>query len=197
MTRIVVPAKEGRGIRLKPGTRFRCVDLEGRQCGDLFAFCADDVSEYASAEHTRVFNSRLFPQIGEPFVTNRRRPILTFLEDASPGKHDMLMAACDTTRYQLLGVKGWHPSCQENMQKVMAGLGHDQVEVPQPINVFMDIPVGDDGHLGWPPGGSEPGDSITLRTELDCYVVLTACAQDILPINDYNPTSLAIDVLDG
>ncbi len=109
----------------------------------------------------------------------------------------MLMAACDSTRYQLLGVKGWHPSCQENMQKVMAGLGHDKVEVPQPINVFMDIPVGGDGILGWPRGRSEPGDSITLRTELDCYVVLTACAQDILPINDRNPTSLAIDVLDG
>jgi uncharacterized protein YcgI (DUF1989 family) len=135
--------------------------------------------------------------MGEPFVTNRRRPILTFLEDASLGKHDMLMAACDSTRYHLLGVKGWHPSCQENMQKVMAVLGHDQVEVPQPINVFMDIPVGDDGSLGWPPGRSEPGDSITFRAELDCYIVLTACAQDILPINDHNPTSLAIDVLDG
>jgi uncharacterized protein YcgI (DUF1989 family) len=109
----------------------------------------------------------------------------------------MLMAACDPTRYQLLGVKGWHPSCQENMQKVMAGLGHDQVEVPQPINVFMDIPVGGDGSLGWPRGQSKPGDSIAFRTELDCYIVLTACAQDILPINDHNPTSVAIDVLDG
>ena len=141
--------------------------------------------------------SRLFPRLGEVFVTNRRRPILTFLEDASPGTHDMLMAACDPTRYRLLGVPGWHPSCQENLQKVMAGLGHPTVEVPQPINVFMNIPVGEDGSLGWPPGRSRPGDSITLRTELDCYVVLTACAQDILPINDHNPTAMAIDVLDG
>ena len=182
---------------LKSGTRFRCVDLEGRQCGDLFAFCAADVREYASAEHTRVFVGRLFPRIGEPFVTNRRRPILTFEHDASPGKHDMLVAACDPVRYQLLGVSGWHPSSQENMQKVMAGFGYPEVEVPQPINVFLDIPIGQDGALDWPPGRSEPGDSITLRTELDCYIVLTACAQDILPINDRNPTAMAIDVLDG
>ncbi len=180
---------------LKSGTRFRCVDLEGRQCGDLFAFCAADVCEYASAEHTRVFVGRLFPRIGQPFVTNRRRPILTFEDDASPGKHDMLVAACDPVRYQLLGVPGWHPSCQENMHKVMVGFGHPEVEVPQPINVFLDIPIGQNGDLDWQPGRSKPGDSITLRTELDCYVVLTACAQDILPINDRNPTAMAIDVL--
>ncbi|HYM95715.1 MAG TPA: urea carboxylase-associated family protein [Candidatus Sulfotelmatobacter sp.] len=195
--RLVVPAREGRGVRLEAGRKFRCIDLEGRQCGDLFAFSVADVSEYASAEHTRAFNGRLFPRIGEPFVTNRRRPILTYIADASPGRHDMLMAACDPTRYQLLGVEGWHASCQENMRKVMAGFGHDQVEVPQPINVFMDVPVGQDGTLEWRVGPSQPGDTVTFRTELDCYIVLTACAQDILPVNDRNPTSMAIEVLGG
>jgi uncharacterized protein YcgI (DUF1989 family) len=160
----------------------------------LFAFNAADVREYASAEHTRVFTGRLFPRIGEPFVTNRRRPILTFLEDASPGKHDMLMAACDPTRYQMLGVEGWHASCQENLQTVMAGLGHDHVEVPQPINIFMEVPVAADGVLEFVPGRSRPGDAVTFRVELDCYVVLTACAQDVTSINDHNPTSLAIEV---
>ncbi len=193
--RIVVPAKEGRGIRLDAGTKFRCIDLEGRQCGDLFAFSVADVSEYASAEHTRAFNGRLFPKIGEPIVSNRRRPILTYMEDASPGRHDMLMAACDPTRYKLLGVEGWHASCQENLQKVMAGFGQDHIDVPQPINVFMDVPVGKDGTLEWTRGASKPGDSITFLAEQDCYIVLTACAQDILPVNDQNPTSMAIEVL--
>jgi uncharacterized protein len=193
--RIVIPAREGRGTRLHAGDRFRCIDLEGHQCGDLFAFCSDDVSEYASAEHTRVYLNRLFPRPGEVFVTNRRRPILTFEEDLTPGKHDMLVAACDPTRFQLLGVHGWHPSCQENMQKVMAEFGQPHVEVPQPINIFTNIPISNDGTLDWQPALTEPGDSITLRAELDCYVVLTACAQDILPINDKNPTALALEVL--
>jgi len=184
-------------VRLSAGARIRCVDLEGRQCGDLFVFSATDVNEYASAEHTRVFVNRLFPRVGEPFVTNRRRPILTFEADASPGRHDMLAAACDPTRYALLGVKGWHASCQENLQKVMAGLGHERVEVPQPINLFMDIRLREDGSFDWQQGPSKAGDSVTLRAELDCYLVLTACAQDLNPINDFKPTSLAIDVLDG
>jgi uncharacterized protein YcgI (DUF1989 family) len=195
--RIVVPAKEGRGVRLDAGTKFRCIDLEGKQCGDLFAFSVADIGEYASAEHTRAFSGRLFPRIGDPFVTNRRRPILTLIEDDSPGKHDMLMAACDPTRYQLLGVEGWHPSCQENLQKVMAGFGFDHIEVPQPINIFMDVPVGKDGTLEWRIGPTKAGDSVTFRSELECFIVLTACSQDILPVNDRNPTSMAIEVLSG
>ena len=195
--RIVIPAKEGRGVRLDAGTKFRCIDLEGKQCGDLFAFSVADIGEYASAEHTRAFNGRLFPGISDPFVTNRRRPILTLIEDDSPGKHDMLMAACDPTRYQLLGVEGWHPSCQENLQKVMVGFGFDRIEVPQPINIFMDVPVGKDGTLEWRTGPTKAGDSVTFRTEQDCYIVLTACSQDILPVNDRNPTSMAIEVLSG
>jgi uncharacterized protein YcgI (DUF1989 family) len=41
------------------GTEFRVVDVEGGQVGDLFAFCADDVGEYASASHTRPAIGRL------------------------------------------------------------------------------------------------------------------------------------------
>jgi uncharacterized protein len=160
-------------------------------------FCASDVSEFASAEHTRVSCGRLFPRVGEQFVTNRRRPILTFLEDASPGTHDMLVAACDPTRFQLLGVTGWHASCQENLRKVMSGFGQPDVEVPQPINLFTNIPVSEDGTLDWRPALTAPGDSVTFRAELDCYIVLSACPQDILPINDKNPTGMALEVLDG
>ena len=109
----------------------------------------------------------------------------------------MLIAACDPSRFSLLGVKDWHPSCQENLEKVMARLGFPDVEIPSPINLFTNIPVAPDGTLSWEPALTEAGDSITLRAEMDCIVVLTACSQDILPINDKDPTALAIDVLDG
>jgi uncharacterized protein YcgI (DUF1989 family) len=146
---VLVPAREARAVRVPPGGRFRVVDLEGGQVVDLFAFAAGDVGEYASAEHTRIWVNRLFPRVGEVFVTNRRRPILSFERDDSPGVHDMLCAACDPTRYRLLGVAGWHASCQENLQRAMAALGHDRVEVPQPINLFMAVRVEPDGSLAW------------------------------------------------
>jgi uncharacterized protein YcgI (DUF1989 family) len=193
--RVVVPAREGRGIRIEAGQRFRIVDLDGRQCGDLFAFKADDVREYASAEHTRVHVNRLFPLPGECFVTNRRRPILLFEADETPGVHDMLVAACDPTRFADLGVDGWHASCQENLERVMEELGHPSIEVPQPINLFTNVRLTPQLGLEWLPALTNAGDSVTLRAEVDCQVVLSACPQDIVAINDRRPGPLAIDVL--
>ena len=115
MTRIDIPPREGRAVRVAPGSGFRAIDLEGGQFGDLFAFLADDVPEYHAAEHTRVHVDRLFPRPGEHFVTNHRRPILLLEDDETPGIHDMLIAACDPARYTGLGVDGWHASCQENL----------------------------------------------------------------------------------
>jgi uncharacterized protein YcgI (DUF1989 family) len=194
MRTIDVPAREGRGVRVAAGQRFRVVDVEGGQVADTFAFRADDVSEYHSAEHTRAHVSRLFPRLGEPFVTNRRRPILVLEEDASPGVHDMLCAACDRERYAGLGVDGWHASCQENLRSAMAELGFEHVEVPQPINLFMNIPVRGGGELGWEPAPTRPGDAVTLRAEMDCVVVVSACPQDIVPINHNQPTPIAIQL---
>ena len=193
--RLTVPAREGVAVRVRAGQSFRVIDQEGRQCGDLFAFCADDVSEYASAEHTRVHVNRLFPRVGEHFVTNWRRPILFFAADHSPGVHDMLVAACDPTRYAGLGVQGWHASCQENLLTAMRRLGFARVEVPQPINLFTNIPLAADGRLEWRPALTRPGDSVVLRAELDCHIVLSACPQDVVAINDTHPTALAIELL--
>lgn len=196
MTTIDVPAREGRGVRVAAGQRFRVIDVEGGQVADTFAFRADDVSEFHSAEHTRVHVSRLFPRVGEPFVTNRRRPILVLDEDRTPGVHDMLCAACDPERYAGLGVAGWHASCRENLERAMAQLGHPRIEVPQPINLFMNIPVGDAGGLGWEPAPTAAGDYVALRAEMDCLVVVSACPQDIVAINGKNPTAVAIELLD-
>ena len=63
MTRIEVPASEARTARVAAGERFRILNVEGCQCVDFWAIVADDTTEWASAEHTRVENSRLFPVV--------------------------------------------------------------------------------------------------------------------------------------
>jgi uncharacterized protein YcgI (DUF1989 family) len=192
---ILVPAREGRAIEIPRETRFRIVDVEGGQVVDLFAFVARDVDEYLSAEHTRVYVNRLFPRVGQVFVTNRRASILSFEEDASPGVHDMLFAACDPIRYRLLGVEGWHASCQENLESAMRELGFPQVKTPQPANLFMSVRFEDDGTIALDPAPTKAGDSVTFRAELDTIVVASACPQDLNEINHFNPTPVAIEIL--
>jgi uncharacterized protein len=193
--RVVVPAGKGRAVSIAAGQCFRVVDVEGGQVADAFAFCADNPSEYLSAEHTRVGLSRLFPEVGQSFLTNRRRPILAFVEDGSPGIHDMLCAACDPTRYSTLGFDGWHASCEENLRNAMLALGHANVEIPQPVNLFMNTPVLDDGQtIGWAEAQTRAGDFVELLAELDCIVCVSACPQDLNPINGRQPTAVAIEL---
>ena len=47
----------------------------------------------------------------------------------------------------------------------------------------MYIPWTPAGGLSFDPPTSKPGDHVTLKAELDCIVALSACPQDILPIN--------------
>ena len=135
LERIEVPAREGRALRVAAGRAFRVIDVAGGQVGDLFAFASPD--EYLSASHTRAHARRLFPAVGEAFHSNRRRPLLELVADDSPGVHDMLIAACDPERYRELGVHEPHASCAENLLRAFPGAPF----VPQPVNLFMNIPV--------------------------------------------------------
>ncbi|WP_345360128.1 urea carboxylase-associated family protein [Actinoallomurus liliacearum] len=194
--RTVVPARDARAVRLAAGDRVRVVDLEGRQVGDVFCFAAEDPSEALSAAHTRTQLGRLFPALWESFVTDRRRPILTLVDDTSPGVHDMLIAACDPARYQALGVEGRHASCAENLHRALGEVGLRTAVVPQPVNVFMRISIEEDGGLTWLPALSLPGDSVTFEAAMDCVLVVSACPQDVVGINGGNePTALALDLL--
>jgi uncharacterized protein YcgI (DUF1989 family) len=192
---IEVPAREGRGVRLTAGQRFRVVDVEGGQVGDLFAFNAADPSECSSASHTRPHNRRAFPAPGQAFVTNRRRRILLVEEDTSSGVHDLLIAACDPERYRQLGVEGPHASCAENMARGLADIGVNVADTPQPINLFMNVAVHDDGTISLETSPSRAGDYVQFRAEMDCAVALSACPFDVFPISRDGTTGLRIEVL--
>jgi uncharacterized protein len=189
-----VPGGEGRAAVVGEGQCFRVVDVAGGQVGDLFAVAAADPGEFASASHTRVAIGKLFPGPGDPVLTNRRRPILSVTEDTSPGRHDMLYAACDPARYASLGVTGPHRSCAGNLAEVLRDRGLDLTAVPQPLNIFMDVRPRPDGTIVSAPASSRPGDYIAFRATQDCLVVLSSCPMDIVPISSGGITPLELQV---
>ena len=44
------------------------------------------------------------------------------------------------------------------------------------------------------PAPTGAGDSVTLRAEMDTIVVVSACPQDLVPINSGDPTEIAPEV---
>ncbi|HEY2693247.1 MAG TPA: urea carboxylase-associated family protein [Streptosporangiaceae bacterium] len=189
-----VPGGEGRAVRLREGQRVRAVDVAGGQVGDLFAFAAADPDEYASASHTRVGIAKLFPLPGDLVLTNRRRPILSVIEDTSPGRHDMLYAACDPARYAGLGAPPAHRSCAGNLGEALHGEGLSLSTVPQPLNIFMDVRPNPDGTIVSAPASTQAGDYIAFQAAQDCLVVLSSCPMDIVPISTGGITPLELQV---
>ncbi|MBQ0132296.1 MAG: urea carboxylase-associated family protein, partial [Comamonas sp.] len=145
--RYEVPARHGRAVRLNKGQSIKIINTHGSQVCDTWAFKADDLSEFMSMEHARAVIDRIIPVPGDPLATNRRRAILTLLEDTSPGVHDTLIAACDAYRYQNLGVTEYHDNCADNMRLALKAIGMRAREVPQPLNLWMNIPVGRDNGI--------------------------------------------------
>jgi uncharacterized protein YcgI (DUF1989 family) len=200
--RILVPARHGKAVWLRVSQAVRVINTYGTQVVDCWAWNAYDLNEHMSMEASRVWTQRLNPRVGDTFVTVLRQPILTVVEDTSPGVHDTFMAACCRHRYTLLGVHGYHRNCRDNMFEAMQALG---VTVPAPIlasfNIFMNIAVQPDGiSLNTLPTVTKAGDYITLRAEMDCYVAFSACPQDIVTIQgggENTPRDVELEILDG
>ena len=196
-SRITIPARRGNAITLKRGQHIKVINTHGQQVVDTWAFNSAALSECMSMEHTRTALSRIHMHIGDSLVTNQRRPILTLVEDTSPGVHDTLIAACDRYRYALLGCTTYHDNCTDNLAAALAELRLQTPETPSPWNLFMNIPVQADGSLSFEPPVCKPEDYVLLRAELDCVVAFSACPQDMVPINGVacRPTEVHIELL--
>jgi|TARA_B100000446_G_scaffold120445_1_gene112395 uncharacterized protein YcgI (DUF1989 family) len=198
---VIIPARGGKAAFVEAGQRIRVINTHGQQVVDTWAFRRDELTEFMSMEHSRTFLSRIMARVGDSMVTNHRRPILTLVEDTtvegdSAGIHDTLLAACDRYRYELLGCEGYHDNCTDNLAAALAELGLTPPETPSPWNLFMNIPVASDGTVSFQAPVSRPGDSVTLRAEMDCVVAFSACPQDIVPINgvDCIPTEAHLQI---
>ena len=114
-------------------------------------------------EHTRAALRRLVPRVGDAIYSTRRRPLVTLVQDTSPGVHDTLIAACDPERYRLLGGAPDHRSCAQNFAEAIAEHGRSLPRAPAPLNLFMAIPWSEDGELEFAPSPAQAGDSVTFR----------------------------------
>ena len=198
MAIVEIPARKGKATRVRKGQRIKIINTKGQQVVDTWAFNATDLKEFMSMEHTRAAIMAIMAKPGDSYVTNKRRPILTMVEDTSGGIHDTMVAACDRYRYELLGAKGHHDNCTDNLAAGMQALGLTAPETPSPLNLFMNIPVLPGNKIDFLPPVSTPGSYVTLRAEMDCVVAFSACPQDMTPINGPNmkPTEAHFEVLD-
>ena len=183
-----IPAREGRAVVLRTNQLLTIVNIHGSQVCDFWAFNLHDDDEYLSMPHVHSSISHVTPSAGDSLVSCKRNSLLIFTTDTSPGVHDTLIAACDVQRYQKLGVKGYHDNCTDNLRMAMIAIGRHVRHIPSPLNIWMNTPVGVNGAISWLPPVSHAGDEVAFRAEVDVIVVMSACPQDLVPVNGSDNT---------
>jgi uncharacterized protein YcgI (DUF1989 family) len=194
---VTIPAGHGRAFTLRAGARAKISLTDGPQVVDAWAFCFPEFDEFVSCEHTRSCLEKLRPAVGDALYSNRRIPLLTVIEDSSPGIHDLLLSACDARRYALLGHKGPHRSCANNLREALAEAGHEAPELPSPVNLFENVSIATDGTLRIEPPVAKKGDAVALQAERDLVLVLSCCPMDIVPTNgaDLAPKPVSVSII--
>ena len=178
-----IPGYEGRAVRIDQGCTFRVIDVEGCQIADMFVISADDHREVFSPALTRQVIFRLTPKPGDFIYSNRRRPMLSFLNDTSPGRHDMTFAPCDPDFYVDLGGDASHPNCRDNFYKAAGELDINMEPPPDPFNLFQNTVPKADGDFEVGQTLSKAGDYVEFLAQMDVIVVVTACSAD-LPVDN-------------
>ncbi len=177
-----IPGGQGRAVALAAGQALRLRNTFGSQVVDTWALSAADPSEYLSVEQTRRMNAGLFVRQGQSYWSNRRNRMLTLEEDSFPGTHDMLIACCDPWLYRHFDCPEGHRSCHSNFLEATRSLGLEPPLVPNPVNLWMNVPVSGEAIDVTTPL-SRSGDHVLLRAERELTLVFSACPMDITPIN--------------
>ena len=188
---VVVPAGHGYALTLLGGALLTVRQSTGQQVVDLIAFREDDATEYLSPGQTVASLGRLWPAVGQRFLSNRRTPLLEMVED-TVGRHDLVIAACDPWRYRYdFGVAD-HRSCSDNFLEVLAPYGLERHRLPPPVNLFQNMRYHEDGRVEFRTSLAGAGDYVVPRALVPLLVGVSACPMDLNPISGGRPSDVTL-----
>ena len=175
MTQRIAP-RTGAAFELDAGDALVVIDPEGGQVSDLLAYARADIREVISNGRTFDYEETISLTTGNTLWSNRSNPMLE-IEDDTGGTHDFLLTPCseDTFRH-FYPDKPVHRGCFGNLAEALAPWGVEPDAIPTAFNVFMNVPVAQDGSLEVVRPDTTPGVMIRLRAKMDLVIGLTACS---------------------
>jgi urea carboxylase-associated protein 1 len=191
----VVPAGDGRLVRLEAGEHLRILDLEGNQAADTLFYAAEDVGSRYSAAATIRSEGNVYLRAGSTLVDGDGVALVTITGDTC-GRHDTLGGACsqesNVVRY---GEHTRHMhACRNTFLRV--ALEHGEVlgkrDLAANVNFFMNVPLTPEGGLTFEDGISSKGAYVEVRAERPVLVLLSNCPQLNNPCNGYDPTPVRL-----
>jgi uncharacterized protein YcgI (DUF1989 family) len=157
------------------GHQISVVDVKGGQVADFIVFNLKDPRERLSQSQTMVFNGQtLSLGKGYSLYSTKQNKMMTIIED-SCGRHDIMHPPCNRKILRDYLSDGDRDGCEEHLTGEMEKLGIDPALLPYPFNVFQNT-VMEGYRARVDPPISKAGDFVTLRSEMDCIVIVSSCA---------------------
>ena len=135
--------------------------ITGRSVIDFNAFKRDDIKEYFDTARTRIYNLNMYPTKGHRLFSKQNNPMMRMLEDgfAGIGLHDL---------------QSGH-GCADAMLQVLAPLSISFDDLPDPMGLFRNLDISQDGRIRPMPKGPPEPVSIDLEAEIDLSCAIMNC----------------------
>lgn len=135
--------------------------ITGRSVIDFNAFKSDDISEYFDTARTRIYNLNMYPTKGHRLFSKQNNPMMRFVEDgfAGLGLHDL---------------QSGH-GCAEGMLSVLSNLNITFLNLPDPMGLFRNLSITQDGRIRPKPKGPPRLVSIDLEAEINLICAVMNC----------------------
>jgi uncharacterized protein YcgI (DUF1989 family) len=135
--------------------------ITGRSVIDFNAFKRDDIKEYFDTARTRIYNLNMYPTTGHRLFSKQNNPMMRLLADgfAGTGLHDL---------------QSGH-GCADAMLEVLAPLNMTFEDLPDPMGLFRNLDIAQDGRIRPRPKGPPEPVAIDLEAEIDLVCALVNC----------------------
>jgi len=182
---------------VKAGQYIQIINVEGSQCADFLAFTGRHHVEELDSATTRTLNGAAMPQVGlhGKYFSQDMTPMVEIIQDTC-GRHDSFLLACTDTFYEDNGYPG-HASCTSNFNLNLSSYRIKARKGWPAVNFFFNTQVLSDGAIFGGESWARPGDYVLLRACCDLLCATSSCADDIDPVNGWNPTPIHVRIYEA
>ena len=192
MTTRIEP-RSGIAFTLDAGDILTVYDPEGGQVSDLVAYDRDDPREVISNGRTFDLEETIHLTAGNRLWSNRSNPMLAITEDTA-GLHDFLLTPCSVDTFKhFYPDKPVHRGCFGNLAAALEPYGIEADSIPTAFNIFMNVPVGQNGKIEVLPPTTKPGDYIRFEALRPLIIGVTACSAYASNGGSFKPIDFQID----
>ena len=178
----VIPAAGHWSVRVNRGTQMTLTDLEGGANLGLLFYNPDNLLERYNAPDTLKCQHTFKLTRGNCLYSDMGRIFASIVED-DLGWHETV---CGNINAELVGRRWgtrdyqnhrnhWHQNGEDAFLVELAKYGLGRADIAANLNLFSKVTTDGRGNMHLAEGHSQPGNSITLRFELNTLVILHTC----------------------